>query len=129
MSWFALLENPQALLAYYESAPQLAETTVHSLTFRRDGPVAELVFEPSVFPSSPSPRWPEGANRCQITLKIVGLSAVELSRWGTGVLGHLSISKQPHGVTLEFSGDAEFRLHGGWLYVEKVAGYVAGSEA
>jgi hypothetical protein len=127
MDWFALLENPKALLAYYPHAPDLSGVTLHSLELRRDGPVAELVMSPHTFPETPSPRWPIGANTCQIRLQLIDLRSVELSRWGTGVVGDLELSKSAHGVALHFSGDAVFRLEGGWLRVESVTGYIGGA--
>jgi len=127
MDWSDLLENPQALLAYYAAAPSLEGATLHSLSFLRDGPRAELVIDPSVFPSSPSARWPVGSNKCQMTLRLDGLKLVEMSKWEIGVIGDLTISRKNGVVELEFSGDAAFRLGGSSLDLVRVSGYVHGS--
>ncbi|TFY97624.1 Imm50 family immunity protein [Ramlibacter humi] len=127
MDWFALLENPKALQAYYPAAPDLSGVVLHSIGFRRDGPMAELVIDLPAFPAKPSPRWPVEANTCQVRLQSIDLQSVELSRWGTGVVGDLKVSKTAHGVGLEFSGEAMFRLDGRWLRVESVTGYVRGA--
>ncbi|MGJ4748552.1 Imm50 family immunity protein, partial [Leptospira sp. SA-E8] len=109
MDWSELLENQRALLAYYEAAPSLEGVTLHSLTFLRNGPCAELVIDPSVFPSLPSARWPVGSNKCQMTLRLHALKLVEMNKWGTGVIGDVTISRRDGDVELEFSGEAVFR--------------------
>lgn len=128
MSWTDHTLNPEAVLAYYGDAPRLDGLTLHSLSLLRDGPVAELVLEPSAFPTSPSKRWPEGSNRCQITLRAIAVEAVRVDAWGTGVVGDLEVIATSKGIQLSFEGDAKFTLLCRHLQVATVTGYVV-SEA
>jgi hypothetical protein len=62
-----------------------------------------------------------------MTLRLDGLKLVEMSKWETGVIGDLTISRKNGVVELEFSGDAAFRLGGSSLDLVRFSGYVDGS--
>jgi hypothetical protein len=126
VNWLDCTVNPDALLAHFEQAPSLDKVVFHSLSFRRDGPTAELVFDLSSFPTFPHSRWPAGANTCQLTLSAVYLQVVSVQSWGTGVVGKLAICGRNGHVELSFRGDASFQLECSHLYFAKVSGYING---
>jgi Immunity protein 50 len=128
MNWLQLTLNPKAILGYYSIGPSLDAVTLHSLSLERDGPSAVLVLEPASFPSRPSSRWPVGSNKCQFTLRALGLATVMVEAWGVGVLGNLIISSHPAGIHIAFEGEAKFALHCQHLQIGKVTGYIS-SEA
>ena len=124
MDWSDLIENPKALLSYFDRAPSLERITLHKLVLLRDGPTALLDFDVGEFPQRPSPRWPNGAQFCQISIQLVALSKCEVASWGTDVIGDLEIVRAADGREITFSGEAEFRFSCSCVYVDEVSGYV-----
>lgn len=125
MDWNALTHNPRTLLGYYDAAPSLEQVALHRVTLLRDGPTAEIVFNASTFPQRPSPRWPQGANTCQITLRAIGVSSVALDAWSTNPVGELRIVSAQGALEVAFNGAGRFRLVCLHLDVAHVSGYVS----
>lgn len=126
MNWNENTLNPRVVLGYYDTAPSLNSVEVHRVSLLRDGPTAEIVFDVDNFPERPSPKWPLGANTCQITIRAIGITEVDISRWGTGVLGDLEISSGNGMVEIAFSGQGKFRFLCSHLDVASVSGYIDG---
>jgi hypothetical protein len=124
MNWNDLTLNPKVILGYYEAGPSLKKVDLHRVSLLRDGPTAEIVFEVDEFPQKPSPRWPSGANACQITLRAIGLCEVELRQWGTGVSGELEIKPLPDGIKICFSGEGAFRFKCSHVDVASISAYI-----
>jgi hypothetical protein len=124
MAWTERTANPRALLAYFDEAPGLAGVEVQRLSLLRDGPSAEIAFVPATPPDRPSKRWPAGADRCLVVLRVIGVSAVDVRRWGTGVVCDLAIEDDPAGVAVRLTGEADVRVAGAHLDVVRVEGYV-----
>jgi hypothetical protein len=99
---------------------------LHCVTLHRDGPIAEIEFEPAEFPSKPSPKWPAGSNACQIIIRAIGLSKIDFSRWGTGVVGNIEIKAVQGGLEISFAGEGEFRFISSHIDVFKVSAYISG---
>ena len=126
MNWNESTLNPKVLLGYYDAAPSLKGVQVHRVSLLRDGPTAEIVFDVDSFPERLSPKWPRGANTCQITIRAIGITEVNISRWGTGVLGDLEIGLENGIVEIAFSGQGKFRFLCSHLDVASVSGYISG---
>lgn len=126
MNWNDHTLNPKVLLGYYDEAPSLQRIVIHRVSLLRDGPTAEIVFDVGELPQRRSPKWPEGCNTCQITLRASGLTEVDVTQWGTGVVGELTVQPIPSGLELGFEGEARFRFVCSHLQVAGVAGYVDG---
>lgn len=124
MNWNDYTINPKVILGYYLSAPELGEVDLHALSFLRDGPVAEIVLDVAQFPEKPSHRWPSEANTCQITLRAIGLSEVEVSSWSSNSSGAMTIESQNNAIRISFAGQSRFVLCCSHLYVAGVSGYV-----
>jgi hypothetical protein len=122
MDWNALTLNPRVLEGYYSTPPGLEGAVVVRLSF--DGLDAELAIEPATFPDKPSPRWTEGANTCQITLRAIDLAAVTMQAWAADATGDLEISSGEDGIVVAFHGPTKFHLRCGWLQVARVEGYI-----
>ena len=127
MDWNKYTLNPRVLLGYFDSAPSLQHVQLHRVSLSRDGPVAEIVFDVGEFPQKPSPRWPAGANTCQITLHAIGLEEVELTQWGTGISGTIDVRRVEGGVEISFTGEGKFRFRCSQLAVSSVSGYIEGA--
>lgn len=126
MNWNEHTLNPRVVLGYYDAAPSLKSVEVHRVSLLRDGPTAEIVFDVDSFPERPSSKWPLGADTCQITIRAIGITEVDISRWGTGVLGDLEIDSENESVEIAFSGQGKFRLLCSHLDVVSISGYVNG---
>ncbi|GAB3361726.1 Imm50 family immunity protein [Lysobacter tyrosinilyticus] len=125
MDWNQITFNPKVILGYYSVAPSLKNVCVHRISLHRDGPSAEITFEPQDFPDKPSSKWPESANTCQILIRAFAVTQVDVRRWGTGVSGDLEISRTSSGIEVVLSGEGAFRLVCSELDVVSVVGYVS----
>ncbi len=126
MNWNDNTLNPKVIAGYYKSAPSLKLVNLHRVSLLRDGPVAEIVFDVSDFPEKPSSKWPAGANTCQITLRALGVSEVELTSWSAESSGSFEIESVRGAVEIRFIGEAKFRFLCSHLDVVGVSGYVNG---
>lgn len=126
MNWNEKTLNPKVILGYYDKAPSLRSVEIHRVSLLRDGPMAEIVFDVAEFPERPSPKWPLGANICQITIRPIGISKVEITRWGTGVVGDLEIKSAQGLVEISFSGEGNFRFLCSHIDITSVSGYITG---
>lgn len=124
MNWNESTLNPKVLLGYYEQAPSLEQVELHRISLLRDGPTAEIVFDVSTFPEKPSSKWPSGANTCQIVIRAIGLSQVELTKWATQCSGRLEVNPAQGALELVFSGAAKFRFLCSHIEVAGVSGYI-----
>jgi hypothetical protein len=124
MNWNDYTLNPKVVLGYYEAAPSLAGAEIHRISLLRDGPTAEIVFEPTEFPKKPSKRWSVGSNTCQIVIHAIGLSEVSISCWSPSAIGDLVVLPTPSGIAVSFSGGGEFQLLCSHLYVVGLSGYI-----
>lgn len=125
MDWNQLTSNPKVVLGYYSVVPNLRDVCIHRISLHRDGPTAEITFEPHDYPDKPSSKWPDEANTCQILLRAIGVTQVDINRWGTGLHGDLEIHRLPDGIEVIFSGEGAFRLVCAVLDVASVVGYIS----
>lgn len=123
MGWNDLTDNPKVLLGYFDRVPTLSHVVLHRLTLLRDGPTVEIVVEVPEFPDRVSKKWPADADTCQITISASDISEIEITKWGTGVHGELTISGGPGSIQVCFSGEAEFKFRSSYVDVRGVTCY------
>lgn len=124
MSWNDLTLNPKVILGYYTQAPSLENVEIHRISLGRDAAFAEIILEPTAFPERLSPKWPTGSNTCQITLRAIDISALEIYGWGSNVFGNLTIAKESNGLFISFEGNVKFKVSCSCIDITKVSGYI-----
>lgn len=123
--WNEKTLNPNVILGYFDKAPNLRGVEIRHVSLLSDGPMAEIVLDVGEFPERPSSKWPAGANTCQITIRAIGISEVEIDRWGSEVVGNLDIKSTQGKTEILFAGEGRFRLLCSHIDVVKVSGYLS----
>lgn len=128
MSWNDLTLNPKILLGYFDHVPSLDGIEIQSISLQPMGPCMEIVFEPAKFPERPSARWHAGSNRCQITLRAIGVTGLEISGWDSQVGGNLAVTQSSQGISLLFEEQTRFRVSCDFIDIANVADYINSQE-
>lgn len=123
MNWNDYTLNPKVILGYYTEAPSLTNVEIHRLTLLRDAAMVEMVLEPTQFPDKHSKRWPVGSNACQITLRAMDVTQLEMRGWATTIIGNLSIEPDDGGFVIGFEGVVSLKIRCPFIDVSRVTGY------
>jgi hypothetical protein len=124
MTWNDYTVNPKVILGYYNNAPSLTGVEDHRIFLLRDGPDAEITFQPQHFPDKPSRKWLTESNTCQITIRASGITEFEMTNWTVRNIGDIAIVPIGGGMEVRFNGLMRFKIRCDCVDVSKVTGYV-----
>jgi len=126
MTWQNLLENPEAITNLFESAPNLEDVEIASITMDREGPTVALSILLRDYPTKPSSRWKSnGVNAVALRLQLLGVGSLAIEGWSISNRATITLDRDDADqIQVRAAGqNLQLKCRCGWLRVDGVTGY------
>lgn len=105
-SWLEFVDNSAGLRAVYgDDLPTLESIELRQVCLHADGPSAYLSFDLAAFPISPPKKWQIArANTVSITIDLLSVRSVSITRWGTYGVSNLTLERKDGSISATLEG-------------------------
>ena len=125
--WTELLENAVKIESIFkDEVPQLNEVVIKVVEFNYNGPTAKVVVDLNHYPEKPPKKWLlNGYNKVSMTLQLVGLHSVNITKWSTSNVCSIEIEKKSGSEKyVSITGDCNLKIRCSWINIEQISGYI-----
>ena len=132
MSWLHEIDDISPLRGLFRDVDVIPDTVdLHDIVIDRDGPVVHLRADLRAYPEPPPAKWRvAGHDTVQITLSVLGVTALDIAGVGTVMAGELRAGRDPSGGGCTVWFDAHpvhLRADGRHVAVTSVRAYRQGA--